>query len=467
MRLFPLFLGCTLLFTATLSAAEPKGDLASLPARPAPNWLTKGVMYQISLRAFTPEGTLSAATKRLPAVADLGATVVYLCPIMLSDDDGRREFWSTRQKASGTNNPKNPYRIKDYNRVDPEYGTEADLREFITTAHGLGLRVLLDLVYFHCGPNSVLMEHPDFLQRDAAGKVSTGKWNFPVVNFRSRGLRKYLLANMEHWVKDFGVDGFRCDVADRIPLDFWEEAREHLDPLRADLVLLSEGQRRADQVKAFDINYGFSWYNTVSGVLTRGQPASSLRQVWEKQHAERCRGARFIRYTDNHDLANDMHRPEVMFSERGAHAMSVIDFTLDGVPFLYNGQEIGDNSRHSIFTQWPVQWEAACLPKSKATLAFYKKLCHLRRNEAALHAGEVVWVDHDRPDAVVAFLRRSGEEEILSVVNLSNRPIQVQLDLRTGTAAYSSLLSRGAKVVEDKEKLTFDLKGFAYYVGKK
>lgn len=454
---------------ATCLAADPAGaELAASPARKSPEWLTRGVIYQISLRAFTPEGTLRAATERLPAVAELGATVVYLCPIALADDDPRPEFWSTRQKASGTNNPRNPYRIKDYGRVDPEYGTESDLRDFINTAHELGLRVLLDLVYFHCGPTSVLMDHPDFIQRDATGKFVTGNWNFPRLNFQSRGLREYLWADMEHWVKDFQVDGFRCDVADAVPLDFWEEARDRLEPIRPDLVILSEGQRAADQVKAFDVSYGFSWYNTTSAVLTRSQPASSLREIWEKQRAERPRGARFIRYTDNHDLANDMQRPDVVFGQRGAHAMSVINFMLDGVPFLYNGQEIGDTSLHSIFARWPVRWEAACLPKPKATLEFYRQLCRIRRSERALTEGDVVWLDNDQPEAVVSFLRSTGAEAIVSVTNLSNRSVQVQVELPAGqAAAYTPLLSHGANVTHTEAKLALKLDGFGYFAGKR
>lgn len=449
-------------------AADPGGaELAALPARPAPPWLTGGVIYQITMRAFTPEGTLRAARERLPSVADLGATVVYLCPIMLQDDDPRPEFWSARQKASGTNNPRNPYRIKDYGHVDPEYGTEADLRDFVAAAHKLNLRVLLDLVYFHCGPTSNLMDRPGFIQRDAAGKAVTGGWNFPRLNFESRELREYLWADMQHWVRDFQVDGFRCDVADSVPLDFWEEARRRLEPLRPDLVLLSEGQRAADQVKAFDISYGFSWYNTAAAVLTKSQPASALRQVWEKQSAERPRGARFIRYTDNHDLANDMQRPDVAFGQRAAWAMSVVNFTIDGVPFLYNGQEIGDTSLHSIYARWPVRWEAACLPKPKATLAFYRQLCQLRRGLAALRSGQVAWVDHDQPDAVVAFLRRAAEEQVLSVVNLSNRAVKVRLDLDGGAAAFRPVLSSGTKAAAGDGKLLVDLKGFGYLVSQK
>jgi len=444
--LFSILLGC-----ATVCAQDP----ASLPARPAPNWLTRGVMYQVWLRSFTPEGTLRAATKRLPPVADLGANIIYLSPVCLQDADMRQEFWSKRQKASGTNNPRNPYRIKDYNRIDPEYGTERDLREFIATAHKHGLRVLMDLVYYHCGPTSVLMKHPEFFKRDAAGKISTGEWNFPVLDFSNRQLREYLWANMAHWVKDFDVDGFRCDVSDKVPLDFWEEARARLEPLRPDLVMLAEGRRKEDQLKAFDVNYSFPWEFAAVMVFHRGEPASSLRKLWEKMHAEYPKGARFIRYTENHDIVNDQRRAEVICGERGAAVMAVVNFTLDGVPFLYNGQEIGDTSPQSIYARWPVRWEAGCLPKSKAKYAFYQRLCQLRRTEPSLTNSEVVWLDTDQPDSVLAFRRN----EIVTVASLSNRKLKVKVEL---PSKCSLLMTNGVKVAGG----TLDMDAFGYLVGK-
>ena len=120
-----------------------------MEARKSPAWLKNAVMYQLFLRAFTPEGTFRAAEKKLPELASLGVDIVYLCPVCLQDDDMRKEFWSDRQKFSGTENSRNPYRIKDFYSVDPEYGTEANLRSFIATAHKLKIRVLLDIVFFH------------------------------------------------------------------------------------------------------------------------------------------------------------------------------------------------------------------------------------------------------------------------------------------------------------------------------
>ena len=454
-----------LLAAVALTTAAAERNLAALNARKSPQWLTRGVMYQIWLRGFTPEGTLHAATQRLPQVAELGATIIYLSPISLSDPDMRQEFWSPRQKASGANNPRNPYRTADYNRVDPEYGAEADLRDFITAAHKLGLRVLMDLVYSQTGPTCVLMKDADFYQHSAAGKVVTTGYNFPRLNFKNARLREYLYANMKHWVQDFDVDGFRCDSSDEVPLDFWEEARTRLEPLRPDLVMLAEGQRRTDdELKAFDINYNFKWLYAAQSVFTRGQPASSLRTLWQKMRDERPRGARFIRYTENHDIVNDMLRAEVLCGERGAAAMSVIDFTLDGVPFLYNGQEIGDTSPQSIFTRWPVRWEAACLPKPKAKFAFHQKLCHLRRTEPALTGGELVWLDNDQPDAVISFSRRLGSEEIITIASLSNRRLKVQIEL---PGKFSPLVSNGAKVSSAAGKLAIEVDACGYFVGKR
>ncbi len=445
-------------------AAEAPQNLSALPARASPEWMTRGVMYQVWLRGFTPEGTLKAATARLPQVAELGANIIYLCPVQLSDDDLRPEFWSKRQKESHTNNPRNPYRIKDYNLMDPEYGTEADLREFIATAHKLGQRVLLDLVYFHCGPTAVPMDKPGWVQREAGGKAATGSWNFPRLNFKSRELREHLWANMEHWVRDFDMDGFRCDVSDAIPLDFWEEARTRLEKIRPDLVILAEGQRKDDQLKAFDLNYSFSWLSAVQAVFTKGQPASSLRTLWQKMHDERPRGARFIRYTENHDIVNDLLRAEVVMGERGAAAMAIINFTLDGVPLLYNGQEIGDTSLQSIYARYPVRWEAACLPKAMAKFAFHQKLCQLRRAEPALSAGEVVWLDNDQPDAVISFARRTGDTEIVTIANLSNRKLKVQLEL---PPQLEPLLVEGAKLTQEAGKTALEFAGCGYFVARK
>jgi cyclomaltodextrinase / maltogenic alpha-amylase / neopullulanase len=447
---------------ACVSAAAPT-PLNEREARPSAEWVTRGVMYQIQPRAFTPEGTLRAATARLPKVAELGVDIIYLCPVFVADDDPNVQGWSPRQKKSGMNNPRNPYRMKDYYHVDPEYGTDDDLKAFIAEAHRLGMRVLLDMVYLHCGPTAVfLAEHPDFVKRDAEGNVAVAGWGFPALNLANPELREYLWKNMEYWVREFGADGFRCDVSDGIPLDFWETARDRLEKIRPDVCMLAEGTRREDQLKAFDLDYGwgFKWDN-----------AASVRKQWEKMRDERPRGgARFIRFIDNHDIANDSYdnRIEKAWGTRRVNATLVALFTLDGVPMLYNGQEVADTARHSIFGRLPIAWASGDTPTGKTRSAFCQQLCATRRAERALTHGEVVWLDNDQPDAVLSFLRRAAGEEILSVVNLSDQALKVRVTFPEPTQwSYSMLLAEGATAETDDSSFLLNLEGFGYLVAKR
>ena len=134
-------------------------------ARQSPAWIKNGIMYQVQQRAFTLEGTLKAAITRLPELRRLGINIIYMCPVFVADDDMDQKFWSPRQMASKMNNPRNPYRMKDFYHVDPEYGTDDDLKEFVSEAHKIGIRVMLDMVYLHCGPKAVfLKDDPDFIK---------------------------------------------------------------------------------------------------------------------------------------------------------------------------------------------------------------------------------------------------------------------------------------------------------------
>ena len=404
--------------------------MSEIPVKEAPAFLRHSVIYQINLRTFTPEGTLKAAEKRLPHVASIGVDIVYLCPVVLADDDPRPEFWSERQRKSGCNNPKNSYRISDFYAIDPEYGTDADLKDFVAAAHRLGLRVLLDLVYFHCGPSAVfLKEHPDFVMRAQDGSAENGFWCFPKLNYDSPGLREYLWRNMEYFIREFDVDGYRCDVAGLVPLDFWEEGRRRIDALKPDLVMLaeSEGDRRDEQRFAFELNYGFSFFQNVPRVLLGDKPVCTLREAHEKLRALALPGARFIHGTDNHDLANDQYENRVeKVCPEWCPASLVLCFALDGVPMLYNGQEIADAHRHSFFANrfhGPVQgidWTQQNSPAAETRMRLVRGLITLRRSTPALTLGATRWVDTPWPEELLAFRRETPEQTVFAVVNLGH-----------------------------------------------
>ena len=165
--------------------------------RPTPEYLKSAVVYQMVLRNFTRDGNFKAATEMLEHVRSAGVDVVYLCPFVEMDCDMDESGWSTRQKKSAYHTPKNPYRISNYDKIDPEYGHDADFKAFNDKAHALGMKVYMDLVYLHCGPNNVMKDmFPDAFQKNPDGTVRTTIWHFPYVNFESKGVRKYLIDSM-------------------------------------------------------------------------------------------------------------------------------------------------------------------------------------------------------------------------------------------------------------------------------
>lgn len=416
----------------------------------------KSIIYQIFLRALTPEGTLKAATDLLPHIASLGVDIAYLCPVFCHDDDANPDFWSDRQKASGCNNPKNPYRMSDYYHVDPEYGTDDDLKTFVRRAHSLGLKVMLDLVYFHCGPKAVFIdEHPDFVKRDADGTPLNGYWHFPMLNFDCAELREYLFENMIGFVRDFGVDGYRCDVGDAVPLDFWEEARRRLDKINPNVIMLNEGGHPEALHNAFDINYCFQWGTDLRDVMNGKAPASTLADCWNKYHALLREGGLLIRNFDNHDLASDDYgaRPDLALDRRIVDNALILNMSIDGVPMLYNGNEIGDSRRHSIFATaalnpgFTIDWAQAMNARGQDRLALTRKLAALRHGNLALTEGQTEMLTVSEPEKVFSFRRFCADEKdsIIVAANFSAEPIKCTLDAPIEFAA-EDLLNRGGHI---------------------
>lgn len=441
-------------------------SVAQAQARKSPDFLKASIVYQIFLRAFTPEGTLGAASKMLPHLASLGVDLVYLTPIALQDDDMDEAFWSPRQCKSGLRNPKNPYRVKDYFAIDPEYGCDADLKDFVGKAHELGMRVLLDLVYLHCGPKAVFLDgNADFVKRDAAGKPVPGRWNFPELNFESKGLRELLWLNMEYFVKEFGVDGYRCDVGAAIPVDFWEEGRRRVEALDPDCVMICEGDRPEDQLSAFDLSYAFAWEYGVIKLFKGEIGAADLEGIWRKMHDEFPKGSRFLRILDNHDIAHDCGelRHEKAFGGDGVEAALALNFFMDGVPFIYNGQEAADAAVHSIYgnrefgRRLAVDWSNALTPAGEARLKALKSFVKIRRENAALTEGDLRWLSFEgAPAKAVAFARGFQGREVVFAVNAGSEPLRAVLSEPLGVSYPKTLLERGARLEFKDGKAVFD-----------
>jgi len=419
----------------TAAAQQP---LSSRSARQAPG-LDQATIYQVWMRSFTPEGTLQATAARLPYIADLGASIVYLSPLQThSLAGGAAKGW----------NLAGPYGIKDYSHIDPEYGSETDLKALTAKAHSLHLKVIMDVVLYHMAVDNELMSVPGFFMHTLEGRPVLGNWGRPRPDFSNPKLRQFFVDNLVHWVKDDGLDGYRCDVAGGVPTGFWEEVRDGLDKVNPEAILLAEAEVPEQQLKAFDISYNFSYLKqTLQPILSDGEPASRIRQLWEAQKAAWPHGARLLYSSDNHD----QERATVLFGEKATEAANALNFTLDGIPFLYNGQEIGDTTPTNYPERTPIPWlvggRSPRAHQQDATLPRYKKLFQMRKREPALTSGELIWVGNNAPDDLVTFLRKNGvDDQVLVIVNLSNRKVPVQVDLMAADFMPATDLLTGRRV---------------------
>ena len=421
-----------------------------------PEWLSRSAVYQINPRTFSADGTIRAVTNELPKLKELGFRVMYLCPIFEEDDSENRDFWSTRQKKSETNNPKNPYRMNNYFKIDSEYGTEDDLREFIEEAHRLGMRVLLDLVYLHIGPNApILKRHPEFARQDRDGNIICTEWNFPYLDYTSDGLREYLWCNMIYYIGEMDADGFRCDVGDGVPLDFWVEARRRMKAVKPDSVLINEGSNWNNLLKGFDSSYCFDWHVNLYKAFSGEISAAECRSFLERLANEIPSGAKLIFDIDNHDTVTDWpKRTEKVAGHNGMEQIEVINYLLDGIPMVYCGNELADEAYHSLFAnrfhmgrfETTDRRGLETLDYSLRRQEIMKGLNTLKLESDILCYGSTVWVDNSAPEKLLSFSREYNGKKITFIGNISREKAASEFNAEFGGRV---LFSNGAEKISD------------------
>ena len=415
--------------TALLSALTAEAAM-----RPTPEYLKRAVVYQVVLRNFTRDGNFRAATEMLDHVRSAGVDVVYLAPFVEMDCDMDPSGWSARQIKSGYGSPKNSYRISNYDKIDPEYGKDEDFRRFNDKAHALGMKVFMDLVYLHCGPNNVMKDLiPDAFQT-TNGVVRMTQWHFPYVNFESKGVRKYLIDSMLHWIR-LGCDGFRCDVGDAVPIDFWVEAAAACQKVKPELVMINEGVKPEWLEKAFDACYAWPWSftlrETLYGKTYGGDLAVEMGKVRDYE-AKIPSGSLMFCFLDNHDTATDdwERRFDRILPVEAGNAAFVLTFLRKGLPLLFNGNEIADNANNSFFApvEHParayktVDWGRALQPAGQKRLALIRKLAQMRHEDPIWSEGAMEWVTDGEKNFIIGFIRSLGDRKVLVAANLTGRP---------------------------------------------
>jgi glycosidase len=377
----------------TRDAADP-GVVRVARPYDAPEWATDAVYYEVYVRTFAPEASVSplrAITERLDYLDDLGVDVVWLTPVLEND------------------HAPHGYNITDFFAVAEDLGTRADLEELVERAHRRDMKVLFDLVlnhsarthpYFEAASGTPDSEYHEWYDWQPSGEPETYfDWeHIANFDFDSLEVRRHLLDVVDHWAPL--VDGFRCDMAWAVPDSFWKEIRDRVKERDESFLLLDETIPYIPDFHEglFDVHFDSTTYANLRSVGTGWEPAEAiLDAIGERTEVGFPDHASFLLYAENHDET----RYVVECGRPAARAAAGALCTLPGAPLVYAGQEFGQRGRRDGLV-----WSAADADLRE----HYRRVISLRQSlpaldaDAALESVEVT-VEAGDPDHVLAFAR--------------------------------------------------------------
>lgn len=371
---------------ATTSETEADSTLTNVKH---PEWSRNSVIYEVNLRQYTDSGNLAQFDKHLQRLNELGVDILWFMPVYPISEKGRKGELGSY------------YAVRDYKAFNPEFGTIDQFKETVKKAHSLGMKVILDWVPNHTGQDNVwVTEHPDWYVRDSTGGfISPYDWtDVYKLDYSNPEMRAAMVDAFKFWLKDVDVDGFRCDVAMEVPVDFWDETRSQLEEVK-EVFMLAEASVPELQKNGFDMGYnwpmkdlfnaiaatsGQNTYTTAEGTMVEYpvKHAVAIDSLLADQ-AEKYPGDTYLmNMITNHDL-NSWEGTEMQRYGNLTDAMAVLSYTLPGMPLIYTGQETGMNRALEFFKKdVPPTWE----PRNKY-FDFYRKLNHLKHTQPALAAG--------------------------------------------------------------------------------
>jgi glycosidase len=403
----------------TTTAAGMNDDLSRYQPRPYvrvrhPEWSKSAALYELNLRQFTAEGTLTAAERELPRLKALGIDIVWLMPIHPIGVKHRKGTLGS------------PYAVRDYLAVNPEFGTLDDLRHFVARAHELGLHVILDWVANHTSwDNPLVTQHPDWYLRDWKGEFHPTSWNdwedIIELDYDQPALRKYMTDALKYWVREAGIDGYRCDVAGFVPLDFWNNARQELEAIKP-VFMLAEWEATDLHQDAFDGTYAWEWYTAAVDATRGGHGVGALRRYYSTLDNAWPRAAMRMTFVSNHDK-NSWDGTEFEQFGPGVEAAMALSIVGTGLPLIYNGQEAGSRKRLAFFERDPIAWQ----DHPHGTL--YARLLALKKANTALWNAQwgasMLDVSNSAPAEVLSFVRMNDRDKVFAVFNFSPRARRV------------------------------------------
>ena len=398
----------------------------------SPAWAQQTILYEVFVRAFSEDGTFQKVTERLPELKELGVETIWLMPIHPVGELGRKGTLGS------------PYSVRDYFAVNPEFGTEADLRRLVDRAHQLGLKVIIDWVANHSANDHVEMGyHPGWFAQDEQGNFTrevADWWDVTDFNYDNTEMREYMKRALLYWVQEFDIDGYRCDVAGMVPEDFWVNVRSALRKVKPGVFLLAEWEDPKMHLKQFDATYDWSLYHTLKSIRKGdGKAERAIDLVLEKEK-EYPQGSLRMRFIENHDE----QRAAKVFGLPGYQPFATFIFTQRGIPLLYAGQEAADTVKPTLFDKVEVPWSDA----NPAVTEFYKHLIDLRKDHSVFIHGKTIKIPTDRPSEIVAYARVQKDQMAIIALNFSDKEF-------ASTLRFPEELRKGVEsrnFTTDKEK---------------
>ena len=378
--------------------------------------MERPVLYEVFVRDFSPQGNFAGVQNGLERIEATGASVIWLMPIY--------PLGQINKKGSIGS----PYAVADYRGINPDFGTATDLHRLIDAAHARRMKVILDFVANHTAWDHVwIRDHADRYTHDANGKISValdnnGKptdWTDTAdLNYTNPDTRRAMIADMRYWLESFDIDGFRMDVAEFVPDDFWHEAIAQLRSVKPILMLAEAGDTKMYR-DGFDLTYGWDAYGGLKQVW-KGKSAAEWVARQARDVASLPNNGRRLRFITNHDETASDQPPVALFGgAAGARAAFVAMTLLPGAPLLYNGEEVESPQKLTLFEKEPVAWDQ---PDAEKARAFYNKVVQLERTHAAFAGRDLTPVTTNEPDKVIAY-RRGG---VVVMVNTRANPVTVR-----------------------------------------
>ncbi len=446
--------------TSDSTADEFVEDEAEQGERLQAGFIDKAVIYEVNVRQYTQEGTFKAFEEHLDRLSEMGVNTLWFMPIYsISQVDKKGTLGSY-------------YSISDYLNVNSEFGTLEEFKELVATAHDKGFTVILDWVANHTGWDHVwITEHPEYYVKDENDNIisplGTDWFDVAQLDYNNAEMRNAMIEAMKYWVEEIGVDGYRCDYAQGVPVDFWESAREELDKVKPVYMLAEDGTSSDTMlIKAFDSDYNFDLYDALK--LSSAIPASA-DGVEKYIDLDLPYGAFRMNFLDNHDKNTYDGTMEERFGTEAFGALYTIVFTAEGIPLIYSGNEEAADISLEFFEKDNIDFG------DYRYSGLLQSLCEIRKENEPLYSGTAggnVRIIADDNKNVTAFERVKNGKKITVVVNLSAEEQKVKYDkkisdgevLLHGDATSDWSVSGDGKGEKLDKKALNTLKSWEYYI---